>query len=133
MIYKLAPDGTETLLHVFKPKRVHFGGAGFAVPGRVVVDETGNVFGTTLYGGASLGCNAPLGCGSVFRISPDGVRTTLHNFLGPLKGDGGYPVFGLIRGKGRDRNTLYGLAITGPLFGDGTLVGGFGMVFKIQE
>lgn len=133
IVYKLAPDGTETLLHVFNTGRNGFGGPGFAVPGRVVVDEAGNVYGTTRFGGASLTCNATLGCGSVFKVSPDGVRTTLHNFLGPAKGDGAYPVFGLIRGKGRDRNTLYGTTVTGPNCGDGTLGGGCGMVFKIEE
>ena len=133
VIYKLAPDGTEALLHVFKTGKKGFGGPGYAVAGRVVVDETGNVYGTTVYGGASLSCNAPKGCGSVFKVSPDGVRTALYNFLGPANGDGAYPWFGLIRGKGRNRNVLYGTAATGPLCGDGSLQGGCGMVFKIEE
>lgn len=133
VIYKLAPDGTETLLHVFNPGRKNFGGAGYAVPGRVVVDEAGNVYGATKFGGASLSCNAPFGCGSIFKVSPAGVRKTLYNFLGPANGDGAYPVFGLIRGKGRNRNTLYGTTATGPNCGDGTPTGGCGMVFKIEE
>ncbi len=100
VVYKLAPDGTETLLHVFKTGEQGFGGPGFAVPGRVVVDEAGNVYGTTVYGGASLACNAPKGCGTVFKVSPGRRQDDVVQILGPAKGDGAYPAFGLIRGQG---------------------------------
>ncbi|MFZ0999224.1 MAG: choice-of-anchor tandem repeat GloVer-containing protein, partial [Candidatus Sulfotelmatobacter sp.] len=38
----------------------------------------GNFYGTTANGGREL-CN--VGCGTVFKITPDGTLTTLHEFV----------------------------------------------------
>ncbi len=57
-------------------------------PSGVVMDNAGNLFGTTYAGGSDHYCYA--GCGTVFELSPDGegqwTETTLNNF----GGSGGY-------------------------------------------
>jgi hypothetical protein len=35
-----------------------------------LVDASGNVFGTTLYGGSISNCNAGTGCGVIYEITP---------------------------------------------------------------
>src|SRR6185503_16758212 len=48
-VYKVAPDGTETVLY-------RFDGLGFSPQypvGGVIVDADGNVYGTTMYGGGA--------------------------------------------------------------------------------
>jgi uncharacterized repeat protein (TIGR03803 family) len=70
-VFKIAPDGTETVLHVFGA----FKGDGELPEDAVTVDADGNLYGTTRNGGAS-------GLGSVFKIAPDGTETILHSFSG---------------------------------------------------
>jgi uncharacterized repeat protein (TIGR03803 family) len=70
-----APATAQTLSTLFS-----FGGANGATPlGGVILDPSGNLFGTTLGGGSS-------GYGTVFRLSDNGAggytHTTLHNFNG---------------------------------------------------
>jgi len=57
--------------------------------GGLVMGTDGNFYGTTL-GGGSNPC-----CGTIFKITPQGVLTTLHNFAGP---DGANPIEPLIQG-----------------------------------
>lgn len=63
-------------------------------PGLVLATD-GNFYGTTELGG-DVTCNPPLGCGTVFEITPSGTLTTLHSFTGP---DGSFPGAGLIQGS----------------------------------
>ena len=84
-VYKLSPNGsggwTETILHIFK------GGSDGSVPtGGLIVDQAGNLYGTTMDGGESgTGCGGT-GCGTVFELSPNGSggwnETILHSFQG---------------------------------------------------
>ena len=58
-VYKLAPDGTFTVLHSFS------WGADGAFPwAGVILDEAGNIYGTTRQGG-----DANCDCGVVFKIT----------------------------------------------------------------
>jgi uncharacterized repeat protein (TIGR03803 family) len=78
----------------------------------------GNLYGTTSLGGTSTNCPPFGGCGTVFKISPSGLFTNLHNFSGT---DGSMPQAPLI--QGRD-GYFYGVAIyggTGGGFGNGTI------------
>lgn len=76
-VYKIASDGTFSTLYSFT------GGAdGGFLYGGVDVDSGGNVYGSTVDGGAN-------GAGTVFKIAPDGTLTTLYNFTGGA--DGGSP------------------------------------------
>jgi uncharacterized repeat protein (TIGR03803 family) len=74
MVFKLAPDGTETTLKYFNPTV----DGGIPDPG-LIIDRAGNLYGTTQYGG-NQGC-AGLGCGVVFKLAPDGTETVLHTFI----------------------------------------------------
>lgn len=58
--------------------------------GTLVQGLDGNFYGTTAEGGRQK-CVG--GCGTVFKITPEGALSTLHSFIGT---DGGYPVAGLV-------------------------------------
>jgi len=121
-VFKLAPDGTEAVLYAFKGRREdgHFPFSG------LVMDKSGNLYGTTQNGGAQCPDG---GCGTVFRIAPDGKETLLHVFSGS---DGRYP-FKLV---GDGNGNLYG---TTNLGGDGNCAKynvhthGCGTVFRLTE
>jgi uncharacterized repeat protein (TIGR03803 family) len=53
--------------------------------GALVQATDGNLYGTTIQGGANC---SPYGCGTIFKITPSGALTTLHSFDGT---DGTYP------------------------------------------
>jgi uncharacterized repeat protein (TIGR03803 family) len=58
--------------------------------GSLVRDSTGNLYGTTTYGGSGSCNNGFLpGCGIVFKVDPSGSETVLYNFTGGA--DGQYP------------------------------------------
>ena len=60
-VYKLDPSGTFTVLHAFT------GGVdGYYPVAGVILDNTGNVYGTTYKGGSDPSCS----CGVVFKIAP---------------------------------------------------------------
>ena len=80
----------------------------------LVQGTDGNFYGTTLYGGAN-------GDGTVFKITPNGMLTTLHSF-GSQVGDGTWPDGGLVQGT--DGN-FYGTTLIGGSHPD------FGTVFSI--
>jgi uncharacterized repeat protein (TIGR03803 family) len=86
-VFELKPsdNGTwqESVLYAFQ------GGSDGNYPsGNLVFDGSGNIYGTTLYGGTGISCN--LGCGTVFELSPsqDGswTETVLYNFQGEPNG-----------------------------------------------
>ena len=63
------------------------GDDGASPHGALVIGNDGNYYGTTAYFGAG-------GYGTVFRLTPEGVLTTLHAFAGT--GDGAQPMAGLV-------------------------------------
>lgn len=95
VVFKLAPDGTETVLYSF------VGGTDGDGPGEVLLDERGNLYGTTTYGG-ELDCGFGNGCGVVFELAPDGTETVLHAFT---EADGEFVNSPLARDK---QGNLYG-------------------------
>ena len=63
--------------------------------GNLIQDSSGNFYGTTAGGGngTSRQCKQENGgCGTVFKLSPDGSETVLHAFTGK---DGTLPIAGL--------------------------------------
>ena len=82
-VYKVVPDGSETVLHSFA------GDDGSAPFAGLIIDSAGNLCGTTARGGANSD-------GTVFRIAPDGSFETLYTFAGD---DGAAPYGGLIEQK----------------------------------
>lgn len=117
-VFKLAPDGTFTVLHNFGDG--DFDGQNSA--GSLVQDKAGNLFGTTYYGGEFL-CG-DLGCGTVFEITPDGTESVVHQFEGEARSDGEAPYAGLIADRS---GNLYGTTAFGgsancdPPLGCGTI------------
>ncbi len=85
----------------------------------VVEDAEGNLYSTTMYGGDST-CNAPYGCGTVFKVDASGNESVLHTFTGTPDGNG--PMGGLV------------LDAQGSLFGTtwGAGASNDGMVFKLD-
>jgi uncharacterized repeat protein (TIGR03803 family) len=96
----------------------------------LVLDNDGNVYGTTEIGGSGLlGC--PQGCGTVFKVDPSGNETVLHNFGESVK-DGANPLYGSLF---RDNSgNLYGTTGFGGADNSGTIFklspGGKELVFS---
>jgi len=98
VVFKLAPPQqgqtlwTETVLHAFTGSAGNNDGAFPQAP--VLTDNAGNVYGTTLRGGAAdnTDCNDTFGCGTVFSISSGGSEQIVYSF-GQLRGsrDGSRP------------------------------------------
>jgi len=76
----------------------------------LVFDSAGNLYGTTYYGGNYSGthCQA-FGCGTAFRLTPNGAKTILYAFAGSP--DGANPYAGLITYKGN----FYGTTLLGEI------------------
>ena len=91
VVYKVDTAGRQTVLYSFT------GGADGGNPyGGVVRDAAGNLYGTTVYGGAASS-------GVVFKVDSSGHETVLYTFSGG--DDGGYPYAGVIRDSA---GNLYG-------------------------
>lgn len=117
-VFKLAPDGTETVLYSFR------GGSDGALPiGALLTDNAGNLYGTTIEGGGT-GCLGQQGCGTVFKLAPDGNETVLYAFQGGS--DGNAPSGSLISDA---QGNLYGTTTWGGGTGCSNL--GCGSVFEI--
>ena len=96
----------------------------------------GNFYGTTMYGGSGKCPNTSqggyAGCGTIYRMTPAGVVTTLYSFpYNTTTGsapNGAYPNAGLIQGKD---GYLYGVAQQG---GGGAYCNGLGCgtVFRLS-
>lgn len=121
-VFELSPQSgggwSETILHSFQT-----GGEDGLYPlGGLVIDASGNLYGTTSFGGG-VGCKSNQGCGTAFELSPQSgswTETLLHRFGGT---DGeepsGYLVFGA----------------SGDLFGAtaGNGAGNYGNVFELRQ
>ena len=104
-VFKVAPDGTLTTLYSFAG-----GNDGRKPEAGVTEDASGNLYGTTYYGGAN--CD----CGTVYKLAPNGTETVLHAFAAGHDGDNPYA------GAARDsHNNLYGTTIGGGGEDDGTI------------
>jgi uncharacterized repeat protein (TIGR03803 family) len=124
VVYKLSEDGVETVLHRFA------GSDGGAPVADLLLDQAGNAYGTTEYGGTGH-CNIGVrtGCGTLFEVRKNGKFSVLYNFSG-MK-DGASPQAGLLADSA---GNLYGTAYYG---GDLTCKlreqAGCGVVFKLDK
>lgn len=98
------------------------GGSDGASPqGTMIAGSSGALYGTTTYGGIT-GCTFDAGCGTVFKLTPNGrtyTNTVLYAFKGNSDGDG--PASGVIADAS---GALYGTTEYGGTSGDG-------IVFKL--
>ena len=104
----------ESVLHSFKPSL----GDGGGPQGDLVMDGSGNLYGTTVAGGC-----LPLCYGTVFELNTSSLTETLVYSFAGTSGDGIYPNFsGVVRDAS---GNLYGTTDQGGDYGYGT-------VFKID-
>jgi uncharacterized repeat protein (TIGR03803 family) len=117
VVFKLDPLGNETVLYTFS------GGSDGGEPGAgaLLLDGSGNLYGTAEIGGDSPSCTYGGGCGVIYEVNPTGVETVLHAFGG---NDGRLPEFGLVRD---DKGNLYGETDFGGTF----CPGGCGIIFRL--
>jgi uncharacterized repeat protein (TIGR03803 family) len=107
VVVKVDATGHETVLYSFT------GGADGGYPdGGVILDSTGNLYGTSSSGG--------IGAGVVFKLDTTGNETVLYSFTGGA--DGGNPQAGLIFDSA---GNLYGTTYSGGTSGQG-------VVFKLD-
>ncbi|HVM60706.1 MAG TPA: choice-of-anchor tandem repeat GloVer-containing protein [Verrucomicrobiae bacterium] len=107
-VFKITPQGTLTTLYQFGDLPTD----GVGPEAVLVQGSDGNFYGTTIGGGTSTNCFS--GCGTVFRITPQGTLTTLWQFNGS---DGRYPQAGLVQGS---NSNFYGTTAGGGTNSDGT-------------
>ena len=127
-IFKISPDGKLTTLYNFC-SQANCADGGFPKAG-LVQGTDGNFYGITEAGGGGTFCEFD-GCGTVFKISPDGKLTTLYNFCSQANcADGEFPEAGLVQGTdGNFYGTTYeGGSNTGCYTGNGTC----GTVFSLS-
>jgi uncharacterized repeat protein (TIGR03803 family) len=114
-IFQITPAGTLTSLYSFCSQADCLDGG---MPSGLVQGSDGNLYGTTVFGGTNDD-------GTVFRITPAGVLTTIHSFSGP---DGEIPFGGLVQAT--DGN-FYGTTESGGAHDSPSSPNGGGTVFKI--
>jgi hypothetical protein len=126
-VFELSPNGsggwTETALYSFG------GGSDGASPeAGLIFDKTGNLYGTTFFGGAPA-CFSGDGCGTTFELSPNGsggwTETVLYSFQG--SSDGANPEAGLIFDQ---TGNMYGTTTQG---GGNGCSAGCGMAFEVSR
>jgi uncharacterized repeat protein (TIGR03803 family) len=117
-----ASDGswTESVLYSFTG-----GGDGGQPYASLILDASGNLYGTTTFGG---GGNCSLGCGTVFKLTPGSgawTESALYTFAGGS--DGGEPYARLVSDAA---GSLYGTTLLGGDVGAACNTG-CGVVFKL--
>jgi uncharacterized repeat protein (TIGR03803 family) len=118
-VFRLTPDSngkwTEKVLHQFESN----GKDGNGPSGSLILDASGNLYGTTGAGGTGK-CpeGAAVGCGTVFQLTPgtngQWTEKVLHSFKG---GDGVGPSGVILDVAGN----LFGTAHVGGAYDDGTI------------
>ena len=112
-VFKITPSGTLTTLYRFCSNIDPVNAAiclDGAAPNQLVLGSDGAFYGTTQYGGSTNN-------GTVFKITSDGVLTTLYNLCTFCAG-GGVPTQGMVQATNGD---FYGSTVGGGAQNVGTL------------
>ena len=116
----LATGSAQAQTYTFSVLHTFTGSPDGAVPdGGLVRDAQGNLYGTTVLGGA-------YNYGTVFKLDTTGKETVLYSFTG-TGGDGANPYAGLVRDA---QGNLYGTTNDGGASGGAPF--GWGTVFKVD-
>ncbi len=108
-VFKLTPKGIVTTVYAFD------GPHGLGPADQVIQDQNGNLYGTTA-GGGEL---SEVSWGVVFKLTPQGTETVLHNFGDDSNySDGRSPEAGLVQATD---NNFYGVAPYGGSMGAGVI------------
>ena len=105
-VFRLSPTGSgwmESVLYSFQGQN-----AGYWPYGGLILDQSGNLYGTTTSGGLNTG-------GTVFELTTSGSETTLFNLSGPI--DGG-PYGSLVMDAA---GNLYGVAYDDGAYDNGSV------------
>jgi uncharacterized repeat protein (TIGR03803 family) len=119
-VFRMDPDLTVSIVHVFP------GSDDGAEPAAgLIKGDDGNLYGTTFRGGGPecVYPPQPPGCGTVFRLTPDGIEI-LHRFHGGESG--AHPLAALVRAS--DDGVFYGTTFGGG----GSACADCGTVFQID-
>jgi uncharacterized repeat protein (TIGR03803 family) len=123
--FKMTPAGTVTTLYNFCSQSNCTDGSSPLTS--LAVSPDGSFYGTTFTGGSN--CVAEGGCGTVFKITPNGTLTTLYSFCAQSNcTDGDYPTSWLILAS---NGSFYGTTFNGGA--NCVTDGGCGTVFKITS
>jgi uncharacterized repeat protein (TIGR03803 family) len=106
VVFELAPDKTESILHTFRGVGGNDGAQSVA---GLIADGSGNLYGTTSNGGRD-------DAGTVFQIAPDRKEKILHTFTD--KSDGSHPLGGVIEDSA---GNVYGTAADAGLKAGGVV------------
>jgi uncharacterized repeat protein (TIGR03803 family) len=115
-VFKITPAGTLTTLYTFCEQAGCPDGSG---PSGLLQGTDGNFYGTTGGGGSGSGPNCTVGCGTIFKMSPQGTLITLYSF-DETDGDGpnglaittNGTIFGTTVGGGASNNgTVFSLSL----------------------
>ena len=104
-VFKITTTGMLSTLVAFNATN----NLGFKPRAGLIQGKDGNFYGATYHGGT-------YGRGTVFRMTPAGLLTTLYSFNGP--GDGQWPTAALVQGTD---GYFYGTTSAGGAYGDGTV------------
>lgn len=110
-VYSISPAGEFATLYSFCAEGPNCVTTGAIPVGGVTLGSDGNFYGTVRQGGAQ-------GFGQVFRVTPEGVRTTLYNFTGAnvAGGDGGSPIYPVFLTNGGNLWGVQTQTICGAVF-----------------
>lgn len=113
-VFSITSSGAFSVLYAFC-SRIGCGD-GQGPQAGLALGTDGLFYGTTYNGGASSSCQG--GCGTVFKVTPQGALTTLHSFCARANCADGYgPLSTLV--QGRDGN-FYGTTARGGAHSQGT-------------
>jgi uncharacterized repeat protein (TIGR03803 family) len=117
-VFKVDKAGKETVLYNFTGTN----GDGGQPASVLVLDGTGNIYGTTISGGLDFG--------TFFKVDSTGKETVLYRFKGVTSGDGSFPFLGLVEDQA---GNLYGITTFGGLETSLCPGDGCGVVYKISK
>jgi uncharacterized repeat protein (TIGR03803 family) len=110
-VFKIDANDIYSVLYNFTGKA----DGGNPYRSRLLWDSLGNLYGLANNGG-NLNCNAPTGCGVLFKLTRSGKLTVLHTFQGGK--DGANPLGDLVRDKA---GNFYGVTQFGGANGNGVV------------